>query len=190
MIFPVVTYGCWELDYKEGWVPKNWCFSTLVLEKTLESLLDSKEIQPVHPKSVLNIHWKDWCWSWNFNTLATSREELTHWKRLWCWEGLGAGGEGNDRAWDDWMASPTRWAWVWVNYGSCWWTGRPGMLQSMRSQRVGHNWVTELNWTPLPAPSTSYPLSMLFHFSTYSPQYITLHILPFLSLVSVSNTNI
>ena len=73
---------------------------------------------------------------------------------------------------------------------SWWWTGRPGMLQFMGSQRVRHDWVTELNWTPLPAPSTSYPLSMLFHFSTYSPQYITLHILPFLSLVSVSNTNI
>ena len=84
---------------------------------------------------------------WNSNTLATSCEELTHWKRLWCWEGLGAGGEGDDRGWDAWMASPTRWTWVWVNSRSWWWTGRPGVLEFMGSQRVGHNWATELNWT-------------------------------------------
>ena len=74
-----------------------------------------------------------------------SCEELTHWKRLWCWEGLGAGGEGDDRGWDGWMASLTQWTWVWVNSGSWWWTGRPGVLQSMGSQRVGHDWATELN---------------------------------------------
>ena len=73
----------WELNYKESWALKNWCFWTVVLEKTLESPLDCKEIQ-----SVLNIHWKDWCWSWNSNTLATWCEELTHWKRLWYWERL------------------------------------------------------------------------------------------------------
>ena len=74
-------------------------------------------------------------------------KELTHLKRPWCWERLKAGGKGDDRGWDGWMASPTQWTWVWVNYGSWWWTGRPGVLQSMGSQRVGHNWVTELNWT-------------------------------------------
>ena len=84
----------------------------------------------------------------------TSCEELTHWKRLWCWEGLGAGEEGDDRGWDGWMASLTRWTWVWVNSGSWWWTGRPDMLRFMGSQRVGHNWVTELNWTE---PQLSYP---------------------------------
>ena len=98
-------------------------------------------------KSTLNIHWKDWCWSWNSNTLATSREGLTHWKRPWCWEGLGAEGEGDDRGWDGWMASRTRWTWVWVNSRRLWWTGRPGVLRFMGSQRVGHDWVTELNWT-------------------------------------------
>ena len=72
---------------------------------------------------------------------------MTHWKRLWCWEGLGAGGEGDDRGWDGWMASQTQWTWVWVNSGSWWWTGRPGMLRFMGSQRVGHDWATELNWT-------------------------------------------
>ena len=86
-------------------------------------------------------------WSWNANTLATSGEELTHWKRPWCWEGLEAGGEGDDRGWDGWMASRTRWAWVWVNSRSWWWTGRPGMLWFMGSQRIGHDWATELNWT-------------------------------------------
>ena len=79
--------------------------------------------------------------------LATSCEELTHWKRLWCWEGLGAGGEGDNRGWDGWMTSLTRWMWVWVNSGSWWWTGRPGVLQFMGLQRAGHDWATELNWT-------------------------------------------
>ena len=64
----------------------------------------------------------------------------------WCWEELGAGGEGDGRGWDGWMASLSRWTWVWVNSRSWWWTGRPGMLQFMGSQRVGHNWTTELNW--------------------------------------------
>ena len=91
------------------------------------------------------IHWKDWCWSWNSNTLATWCEELAHLKRPLCWERLRARGEGYDRGWDGWMASPTWWIWVWVNSGSWWWTGRPGVLQSMGLQRVGHNWVTELN---------------------------------------------
>ena len=72
---------------------------------------------------------------------GTSCEELTHWKRLWCWEGLGAGGEGDDRGWDGWMASLTRWTLVSVNSGSWWWTGRPGMLQFMGSQRFGHDWT-------------------------------------------------
>ena len=75
------------------------------------------------------------------STLATSFEELTHWKRLWCWEWLGAGVKGDDRGWDGWMASPTRWTWVWMNSGSWWWTGRPGVLQFMGSQRVGLNWT-------------------------------------------------
>ena len=94
--------------------------------------------------SVLGVHWKNWCWSWNSSTLATSWEELPHWKRPWCWEGLGAWGEGGDRGWDGWMASLTRWAWVWVDSRSWWWTGRPGMLRFMGSQRVRHDWATEL----------------------------------------------
>ena len=118
----------------------------MVLKKTLESPLDCKEIQPVHPKrSVLGVHWKDWCWSWNSNTLATSCKELTHWKRPWCSEGLGAGGEGDDRGWDGWMASPIQWTWVWVDSGSWWWTGRPGVLRFMGSKES--DTTERLNWT-------------------------------------------
>ena len=70
-------------------------------------------------------------------------------EKTWCWAGLGAGGEGDARGWDGWMASLTRWTWVWVNSGSWWWTGRPGVLWFMGSLRVGHDWATELNWTEL-----------------------------------------
>ena len=145
----------WDLDYKESWVPKNWCFWTVVLEKTLESPLDSKEIQPVHPQGN-----QSWIFTGRtdaeaqtqyaqlklkLSTLVIWCEELTHWKRPWCWERLKAGGEGYDRGWDGWMATVTQWIWVWVNSGSWWWTGRPGVLQSVGSQRVGHDW-TEVNW--------------------------------------------
>ena len=139
----------WELNCKESWMPKNQCFWTVVLEKTLERPLDCKEIQPVNSKG--NQSWifivRDWCWGWNSNTLATWCEELTHWKRPRCWERWKAGGEVDDRGWDGWMASRTRWPWVWASSGSWWWTGKPGMLQSMGSQRVGPDWATELNWS-------------------------------------------
>ena len=140
----------WELDYKESWAPKNWCFWTVVLEKTLESPLDCKEIQPVHPKGdQFGVHWKDWYWSWNSDTLATWYKELTHLKRPWCWERLRARGEGDDRGWDGWMVSPTQWTGVWVNTRSWQWTGKPSMLQSMGLQRVRHDWETKLNWSEL-----------------------------------------
>ena len=118
------------------------------LEKTFRESIGQQgdQTSQSYRKSVLNIHWKDWCWSWRSSTLATSWEELTHWKRLWFQEGLGAG-EGDDRGWDGWMASPTQWTWVWVGSGSWWWTVKPHVLQSMGSQRVRHDWVTELNWT-------------------------------------------
>ena len=133
-----------ELDHKEGWVLKNWCFQIVVLEKTLESPLDCKEIQPVHPKGK---QYSIFIESSNSNILAIWWEELTHLKRPWCWERLKAGGEGADKGWDGWMASPTWWTWVWVNSGNWKWTGRPGVLQFMGSQRARHDWVTELNWT-------------------------------------------
>ena len=137
-----------KIDYKESWVLKNWWFWTVVFEKTLESPLDCKEIQPSILREIsLGCSLKDWCWSWNSNTLAIWCEELTHLKRSWCWERLKAWGEGDDRGWNGWMASLTQWTWVWVNSGSWWWTGKPGVLQSMGSQRVRHDWATELNWT-------------------------------------------
>ena len=113
-------------------------------EDSCESLgLQGDPTSPFWRRSVLSIHWKDWCWNWSSNTLATQCEELTHWKRLWCWERLRAEGEGDDRGWDGWMASLNRWTWVWVSSRSWWWTGKPGVLQSMGSQK---SW-TWLNWT-------------------------------------------
>ena len=96
-------------------------------------------------KPVLNIHWNDWCRSWNSNPLSTWCKELTHWKRPWCWARLKAGGEEDNRGWDGWLASPTQGTWVWASSGSWWWTGRPGVLQSMGLQRVRHDWAPELN---------------------------------------------
>ena len=117
-------------------------------EDSWESLgLQGDTTSPFWRRSALGFLWKDWCESWNSSTLATSCKVLTHWKRLWCWEGLGAEGEGDDRGWDGWMASLTRWTWVWVNSRSWWWTGGPGVLRFMGSRRVRHDWATELNWT-------------------------------------------
>ena len=127
MVFPVWMS---ELDYKESWVPKNGCFWTVVLEKTLESLLDCKEIKPVHPKGNQ---------SWIFIGRTDAEVEtpilwppdckkLTHWKRLWCRERSKAGGEGADRGRDGWMTSLTWWIWVWASSRSWWWTQKPGVL--------------------------------------------------------------
>ena len=135
----------WELDHKESWAPKSWCFWTVVLEKTLESPLDCKEIQPVHPKGNQ---------SWIFIG-RTDAEALILWppnaknwlirERPWCWERLKAG-EGVHRGQDGWMASPTPWPWVWTSSGSWWWwTGKPGVLQSMGSQ--SRTWLSD--WTEL-----------------------------------------
>ena len=138
----------WELDYKESWAPKNWCFWTVVLEKTLESPLDCKEIQPVHPKGNQ---------SWMFiERTDIEAETPILWppdaKSWLIWKTLILGKiEGRRRREQQrmrWlMAAPTQWTSVWVNFGISWWTGRTGMLQATESQRVGYNWATELNWT-------------------------------------------
>ena len=147
MIYPVVMYGCERYEtIKEAECQRTDAFELWCWRRLLRVPWTARGHQSILKKSVLNIHWKDWCWSWNSNTLATWCEELTHWKRPWCWERLKAGREGDNRRLDGFMASLTQWTWVWVNYGSWWWTERPGMLQSMGLQRVGHNWVTELNW--------------------------------------------
>ena len=164
----------WEFDHKESWAPKNWCFWIVVLEKSLESILNCKEIKPVNPKGNqpwILIHEKDWCWSWSFNTLAIWCEEPTHWKIPWCWERLKAGGEVDNRGWDGWMALPTQWTWVWVNSRSWWWAGCAtvhGVAKSWtRSTRQLTNW-TELKWlskTPVYLP-TEYSLDCPYSWLT------------------------
>ena len=137
----------WELGYEESWVLKNWCFWTVVLEKTLILLWAVRRSkQSILIKAVLHIFWKVWCWSWNSNTLATWCKELTPWKTPWCWERLKAAELGDDRGWD--LGGITNsMNMVWANFVLWWWTEKPGMLQSIGSQNVGHDRVTELNWT-------------------------------------------
>ena len=137
-----------EANIKILTAPKNRCFWTVVLEKTRESPLDSKEIKPVNLKG--NQSWifigRIGAGAWTSNTLATWCEVLTHLKRPLCWERLKAGGEGVNRGRDIWMVSPTQCTCIWASSGSWWWTVKPGVLQSMGMQIVGHAWVTELNW--------------------------------------------
>ena len=153
MIFPVFIYGCesWTIKEVERWI--MMLLNCGVGEDSRESLgLQGDPNNPYWRKPVLNIHCKDWCRGWNSNTLATWSKELTHWKRPCCWERLKVGGDGDTRGWDGWMSWPTQWTWVWVSSRSWWWGGRPGKLQAMGSQRVRHDWLTELNWTEyLPA---------------------------------------
>ena len=149
----------WELNGKEGWVPKNWCFWTVVLDKTLESPLDRKDIKSVNPKGN-----QPWIFTWR-----TDAEAPILWppyvksrligKGPWCWERLKAGGEEDDRGWDGWMASLTQWTRVCASSRTYWRTGMPGMLQTMGSQRVGHDLVAEQQQQP--------SLSQQVHFYPY-----------------------
>ena len=146
--FPVVMYGC------ESWTIKKaecqridafelWCWRRLLRVPWTARRSNQSILKEIHPKSV---RWKDWCWSWNAKTLATWCKILTHLKIPWYWERLKVEEEWNDREWDGWMASLTQWMWVWVSSRCWWWTGKPGVLQSMGLQIVGHDWATELNW--------------------------------------------
>ena len=146
VVLPVVMYGCesWTIKKAECWridAFELWCWRRLLRVPWTAR----RSNQSIQGRSVLGVHWKDWCWGWNSNTLATSCKELTYWKRPWWWEELRTGGEGDDGGWDAWMASPTRWTWVWTSSGSWWWTGKPGMLQSMELQRVWHDWAPALS---------------------------------------------
>ena len=150
VVFPVVMYGY------ESWTIKKaehrridafelWCWRRLLrvpwtARRSNQSIL--KEISPEYSLEELMLNW-------NSNILATLCEELTHWKSIWCWEGLEAGEEGDDRGCVGWMTSPTRWTWVLTSSGSWWWTRKPGVRQSMWSQRVRHDWASELNWVIL-----------------------------------------
>ena len=134
----------WGLDHKEGWALKNWCFWTVVLEKTLESPVDCNEIKSANPKG-------NWPWTFIGRIDAEAEAPILRppdeksWltgKRPWCWKRLNAG-EGDGRGLDGWVPSPTRWTWVWVSARSWWWTGKSGVLQSVGSQRFWHDWVTE-----------------------------------------------
>ena len=156
MVFPVVIYGC------ESWTVKKaecrridafelWCWRRLLrvpwtAKRSNQSIL--REVSPGISLGGMMVKLK-------LHSFANSCKELTHWKSLWCWEGLGAGEEGDDRGWDDWMPSLTRWTWVWVNSRSWRWTGMPGMLRFMGSQRVGHDWATDLIWSDLKWLSSS-----------------------------------
>ena len=150
MIFPVVMYGCesWSIKKPECWRIDSfelWYYIRLLrvpwtARRSNQSIL--KEISPGCWLEGLMLKLK-------LQYLATWCKELIYLKRPWCWERLKAGGVGNDREWDAWMASPTRWTWVWVNSRTWWWKGRPRVLQSMWWQRVGHDWATELNWSEL-----------------------------------------
>ena len=156
MVFPVVMYGC------ESWTVKKaeqqrinaselWCWRRLLkvpwtARRSSQSTL--KEISPEYSLEGLMLKLK----LQYFGHLM-----LTHWERSWCWERLKVGGAGDDRGWDSWMASLTQWTWVWVNSRSWWWTQKPGMLQSMGSQRVKRDWATELNWTELNSLPPTFP---------------------------------
>ena len=148
MVFPVVMYGC------ESWTIKKaehqridafelWCWRKLLripwtARRSNQSIL--KEVSPGCSLEGLMLRVK-------LQYFGHLMQRADYLKRPWCWERLRAGGEGDDRGWAGWMASLTQWTWVWVGSGSWWWTGSPGMLRSMGSQRVRYDWATELNWT-------------------------------------------
>ena len=144
MVFAVVMFGfeSWtikkaehrRIDAFELWCWRRLLRTSLTARRSNQSIL--KEISPECSLEGMMLMLK-------LHTLATWYEELTHWKRPWCWERLKVGGEGNERWWDGWMTSPTQWTWVWTNSGALRRTGKPGMLQPMGSQRVRHNWATE-----------------------------------------------
>ena len=153
MVFPIVMYGCesWTITKAECWridAFELWCWRRLLrvpwtARRSNQCIL--KEISPGISLEGMMLKLK--LQYFGHLIWRTQFEKKTHLKRPWCWERLKSGGEGDNRGWDGWMASPTRWIWVWVNSRSWWWTGRPGVLWFMESQRVRHDWATELNWT-------------------------------------------
>ena len=151
LAFPVVMYGCenWTIkkaEYQRIDAFELWCWRRLLrvpwkARRSNQSIL--KEISPEY-----SLEGKDWCWSWNSNIWPLDAKNWLIGKALGKgWERLKVGSEGDNRGWNDWMTSPMQWTWVWVDSRSWWWTGKPGVLQFMGSQRIEHEWVTELNWT-------------------------------------------
>ena len=148
MVLPVVTYGiesctikkaeCWRIDAFELWCWRRLLRVCWAVRSSNQSILT--EINP-------NLHWKDWCWSWSSSILVIWCEQMTYWKSPWCWERLKAGEEGLG-GWDGWKASPMQWSWTWANSRRWWGAGRPGVLRSMESQRLGQDWATEQQQVP------------------------------------------
>ena len=146
MVFPVVMYGCesWTIkraEHRRTNAFELWCWKRLLRVPWIARRSNQSILKEISPECSL----EDWCWGWNSNTLATWCTELIHLKRPWCWESLKARGEGDDRGWDGWMALPTQWTWVWASSGSWWWTGRPGVLQSMGRKEL--DMTERLDWT-------------------------------------------
>ena len=164
----------WELDYKERWVLKNLYFWTVVLEETLESIWTTrrsnqfilKEISPEYSLEALMLKAE----TPTLGHLMWITDSLERFP--WCWERLKAGGGGGDRGWDSWITSPIQWTWVGASSRSWWRTGTPGVLQSMGSQRVKHDWATELNWTE--------NLSNFFHIFQYLERLWYLNLLNYI----------
>ena len=142
MVYPVIMYRCERRLSAKELMFELWCWRRLLrvpwtTRRSNQSIL--KEISPGISLEGMMLKLK-------LQYFGHLMRRVNSLERLWCWEGLGAGGEGDNRGWDGWMASLTRWTWVWVNSGSWWWTGRPGVLRFLGLQRVGHDWAIELNW--------------------------------------------
>ena len=170
IVFPVVMFGCESWTVKKAECQKIdafelWCWRRLLrvpwtVRRSKQSIL--KEISPEYSLEGLMLKLK----LQYFGHLMQRTDSFEKTLRPWCWERYRAG-EGNDRGWDGWMTSLTQWTWVWVNFGSWWWIGRPGVLQSMRSQRVGHNWATELNWAE-PTSNWAYITKSILHSAVWN----------------------
>ena len=159
MVFPVVMYGCknWTIKKAKHWridVFELWCWRRLLSVPWTARRSNPSILKVFIGRIPKGVHWKSWV---SIGMIDVEAETPIFWppdakswlilKRPWCWERLRIGGEGDNRGWDGWMASPTQWTWVWVDSGSWWWIGRPGMLWFMGLQRVRHDWATELNLT-------------------------------------------
>ena len=185
MVFPVVLYGCESWSIIESWEPKNWCFWTVVLEKPLESPLDYKEIQPVNSKG--NQSWifiEGLMLKLKLQYLGHLMGRTDSLEKTLILGRIEGRRKGDNRGWDGWMASPTQWTWVWASSGSWWWTGKPGVLQSMGLQRVSQDWATELNHRKWGFSSTfsipslfSISIPMLFIASQYNYNFWLHHYL-------------
>ena len=167
-----------RIDAFELWYWRRLLRVPWTARRSNQSIL--KEISPEYSLEGLMLNL-------NSSTLATLCEELTYLKKPWCWERLKAEVEGDDRGWDGWVASPTRWTWVWASSRSWWWTGKPGVLQSMGSQRVRHNWATELNWKPFHACAFNLDSESISIFFSLSACHVTSLLDAFLSFHFLKN---